>query len=97
MLLRRAVGGVRSRAVCRGVPPSTQRPARLRLPLRIPRKPAGILEGAPHVPMYRIAGAFGTDYDVDIRIDIPHPNRQRLQAAQRVLDGLRLPDWPNHC
>lgn len=99
LLLRRAVGGRASAALCRGVPPQADYPRLRRFPLQIPAAPAGTLEGDENVAEYRIFGAVRNDYHLEVRVDIneplPHPGFRG--RAQRVLNGLQLPNWPNVC
>jgi hypothetical protein len=99
LLIRRAAGGRPAPALCRGVPRSPEYPQIQRLPLRLPTTPATTLEGYERVPEYRIFGAIRHDYHVEVRVDInqQNPGRSLLRRAQRVLNRLRLPDWPNRC
>jgi hypothetical protein len=61
------------------------------LQLRLPRRPAVMLEGTTDTPEYRIMGR--TDgWNVSISIDIrsSHPTAAQLDEAQRVVTSIRF-------
>jgi len=95
ILIRRASSGVRVN-LCRSAPHLGGFPKIRRLPLRLPRTPAGRLEGAPNVLEYRIFGRMDESYNVDLRVDVNdlHPGAAMLRTAQRVVAGIRFPVWP---
>jgi hypothetical protein len=68
------------------------------VPLRLPTKTGGTLEGYPRVPEYR-AFRRAPDYLVEVRaaINSPHPGRALLRRAASAVERIRLPDWPKLC
>lgn len=68
------------------------------VPLRLPGKTVGTLEGYPRVPEYRVSRR-APDYLVEVRaaINNPHPGRRLLQRAALAVERIRLPDWPRLC
>jgi hypothetical protein len=99
LLIRRAAGGERSPGLYREAPQLDAYPRIRRLPLRMPETPAGTLEGYDGVREYRIFGALRRDYHVEVRIDInaASPDQELRGQAQKALNALRFPDWPNAC
>ena len=67
--------------------PGSYRPLRLRLP----RRPAVLLEGTTDTPEYRIEGRV-RGWNVNISVDIrnAHPTAAQLREAQRVVTSIRL-------
>jgi hypothetical protein len=98
-LIRKAKGGRPSPKLCRAVPRSPAYPRIRHLPLKIADASVGELEGNDRIPEYRLSRARRNDYYVEVRISINQakPDRRLLREAQKALDQLRLPDWPNHC
>lgn len=99
LLIRRAVGGRRSAALCRGVGPYPRYPHIRRRPLRLIDAAVGVLEGYPHVPEYRLFRTVREEYNVELRVAVNRasPDRALLREAQTVLDRLQLPHWPTRC
>jgi hypothetical protein len=95
LLLRRPVGRHSAKGLCRGVLVSKAYPPISGLPLHISDMVRSHLEGAPDVREYRFLGTQDSDYHVDVRVDLA-VGADRA-AAQRALDGLRLPRWGNQC
>ena len=92
---RRAAAG-RHTNLCAHVPELAGFPP-LRPPLSLPRTTRHTFEGRPEVPEYRLQGRIGTEYNVDLRVDVNsrHPSRATLKLARRVVAGLHLPQWPS--
>jgi len=95
LLLRRNVGTENSPTLCRGVAPSRRYPPIATFPPQLSDMTRGHLEGAPQVVEYRLLGTKGTDYHVDLRVDLA-PGASSAKA-QRALDGLTLPTWGDQC
>lgn len=55
--------------------------------------------GITGLPEYRLEGAYGDEYYVDIRVIVESlPTSQALVGrAERALTRLELPDWPDMC
>jgi hypothetical protein len=61
------------------------------LSLRLPKKPATMLEGTTDTPEYRILGRVA-GRDVEVRVDIRErrPSKARLSLAQRIVSAIRF-------
>ena len=61
-------------------------------------KEVGHLEGATGSAEYRFWGRVRNEYNLELRIDFARrPTLAQRTTAQRVLDQIRLPNWPLHC
>jgi hypothetical protein len=61
------------------------------LRLRLPRRPAVMLEGTTDTPEYRIEGrTHGWNVNISIDIRSSHPTAAQLHEAQRVLTSIRF-------
>jgi len=69
---------------------------RLTPPLTLPRTTAATSEGAPGVKEFRVFGRYRDFYNFEVRVDIDtrRPIDHRWRVAERVVSGLRLPNWP---
>ncbi len=95
LLLRRARGRHADATLCTGIQPTRNYPPIGRHPLRLAAMTRGQLEGDPHATEYRSQASRGTDYRIDVRVDLaPRADRR---AADLVLAGLRLPRWGRRC
>jgi hypothetical protein len=61
------------------------------LQLRLPRRPAVMLEGTTDTPEYRIEGrTHGWNVSISIDIRSSHPTTAQLEKAQRVVASIRF-------
>jgi hypothetical protein len=61
------------------------------LQLRLPRRPAVMLEGTTDTPEYRIEGrTHGRNVSISIDIRNSHPTAAQLDEAQRVVTSIRF-------
>jgi hypothetical protein len=71
--------------------PNEPLPRETGVKLVMPRSPATFLKGAPDTPEYRIHGRIsGRAVEVWVDIRRPHPTRQQLRLAQRVVAAVRF-------
>lgn len=95
LLLRRSRGGHADATLCTGIQPTPSYPPLGRRPLRLAAMTRGQLEGDADAIEYRAQATRGTDYRIDVRVDLaPHADRA---AAGHALAGLRLPRWGRQC
>jgi hypothetical protein len=99
ILIRRASGPPIN--LCHDTPHVQGSPKIRHLPLRLPSRANGTLEGATNVPEYRIFGRLDNSYNVDLRLDIKnrHPTYRMLRTAQAIVSRIHFPLWPRplHC
>jgi hypothetical protein len=60
-----------------------------------PTDPVCGVEGVPSTTEYRTLATRGTDYRIEVRVDLA-PRADRHDAG-RALAGLRLPRWGRQC
>lgn len=65
-------------------------------PLALPRTTTATLDGTPHVKEFRLFGRYRDSYNFEVRVDIDtrRPLGPAWRAAERIVHGLRLPQWP---
>lgn len=69
---------------------------RVTLPLALPKTTTATLEGTPRVKEFRVFGRYRNLYNFEVRVDVDtrRPIGPRWSVAERVLSGLRFPNWP---
>jgi hypothetical protein len=75
---------------------STSQYPRRSAPLTLPRTTTATLEGAPHVQDFRVLGRYHDSSEFEVRVDIDtrRPVGPAWRAADLIVRGLRLPQWP---
>lgn len=95
MLLRTNVDSSHRVNLCSTAPVMPGHP-RLTPPLTLPRATAADFQGTPRVKEFRVFGRYRNLYNFEVRVDIDtrRPVGPRWSVAERVVSGLRFPNWP---